>query len=425
MAENIERKSFLDLGGLKTLWNKITNTFASKTELTEEIYKINSDVLELGTELAKVEYDTNLKISGVEDLIETFMPREFENYNAAVASSSSLSPGTVIKILNDSQNVDIDGNPELDSNGEPVIYKKGLYMIFNNKHGILVKLSTTTGSGEDVTLDDLNSVIKELDTKINNVSENSVIDAYVLDENNNILYQVEKEDNSLIFKIDNEFVVNSESLHALTHRAAAVMYGNLVNYISSIPKFKISIVDELPNFETDEISLSTIYLVKNSDVTSNNMYTEYICIDTVDKNTNKHVLSWEKLGEQSLVIDDYATKEYVVQLLSETLQLFVSKNELEEFKTEVFTYIQSTYVTKEEVKDFVNEDKLSETLENYYSKTEADEKFITYEIVDEHFATKDDISEFLTEDEIIGSILYGNIGESIRITDEEIGELNK
>ena len=196
-------------------------------------------------------------------------------------------------------------------------------------------------------------------------------------------------------------------------------------YISSIPKFKISIVDELPNFETDEISLSTIYLVKNSDVTSNNMYTEYICINTVDKNTNKQVLSWEKLGEQSLVIDDYATKEYVVKLLSETLQLFVSKNELEEFKTEVFIYIQSTYVTKEEVKDFVNEDKLSETLENYYSKTEADEKFITYEIVDEHFATKDDISEFLTEDEIIGSIIYGNIGESIRITDEEIGELNK
>lgn len=425
MAENIEKKSFLDLGGLKTLWNKITNTFASKTELTEEIYKINSDVLELGTELAKVEYDTNLKISGVEDLIETFMPREFENYNAAVASSSSLSPGTVIKILNDSQNVDIDGNPELDSNGEPVIYKKGLYMIFNNKHGILVKISTTTGSGEDVTLDDLNSVIKELDSKINNVSENSITDGYVLDENGNLLYKVDKEDNSLIFKVDNEFVVNSESLHALTHRAAAVMYGNLVNYISSIPKFKISIVDELPNFETDEISLSTIYLVKNNDVTSNNMYTEYICIDTVDKNTNKHVLSWEKLGEQSLVIDDYATKEYVIQLLSETLQLFVSKNELEEFKTEVLTYIQSTYATKEEVKDFVNEDKLSETLENYYSKTEADEKFITYEIVDEHFATKDDISEFLTEDEIIGSILYGNIGESIRITDEEIGELNK
>ena len=90
----------------------------------------------------------------------------------------------------------------------------------------------------------------------------------------------------------------------------------------------------------------------------------------------------------------------------------------------VYGVLDKNY-TKEEVKDFVNEDKLSETLENYYSKTEADEKFITYEIVDEHFATKDDISEFLTEDEIIGSILYGNIGESIRITDEEIGELNK
>lgn len=424
MAEDIEKKSFLDWGGLKTLWAKIISTFASKSELNEEIYKVNSDILELGNEVVQLGYDTNTKISGIEDLIETFMPREFENYTEAVAASSLLSPGTVIKILNDSQKYDVDGNPELDSNGEPILYRQGLYMIFNNKHGILVKISTTTGSGEDVTLDDLNNVVKELDAKLDNISENSITAGYVLDENGNVLYQVEKEGNSLIFKVDNEFVVNSESLHALTHKAAAIMYGNLINHISSIPKFKISIVDELPNFETDEISLSTIYLLKNNNETSNNMYAEYICIEAVDKNTNKRTLSWEKLGEQSLVIDDYATKEYVMQLLSETLQSFVSKNELEEFKTEVLTYIQSTYVTKEEIKDFINEDELSKTLENYYNKTEADEKFITYEIADEHFATKDDISEFLTEDEIIGSILYGNIGESIRITDEDINELN-
>lgn len=251
MTENIEKRSFLDLGGLKILWNKITSTFASKAELTKEVYKINSDVL-------------------------------------------------------------------------------------------------------------------ELENEITNVSENYITDGYVLDENDNLLYKADKANSALIFKVDNEFVVNSESLHALTHKAAAAMYGNLVSRISSIPKFKISIVDKLPNFETDEISLSTIYLVKNGDATSNNMYTEYICIDTVDKNTDKHALSWERLGEQSLVIDGYVTEEYVMQLLSETLQLFVSKNELEEFKTEVLTYIQSAYVTKEDVKDFVNEDKLAETLENYF-----------------------------------------------------------
>ena len=73
--------------------------------------------------------------------------------------------------------------------------------------------------------------------------------------------------------------------------------------ISKIPKFAITVVDELP---TSEISLTTVYLVKTSE-TADNMYTEYIYVNNV----------WEKLGEQKVDLTDYYTKNQIDNFLNE------------------------------------------------------------------------------------------------------------
>lgn len=66
--------------------------------------------------------------------------------------------------------------------------------------------------------------------------------------------------------------------------------------ISSIPKFEIAVVESLP---TTDISNTTVYLVANTSTQTNNLYTEYIYVDS----------KWEKLGEQTVDLSGYATTE--------------------------------------------------------------------------------------------------------------------
>lgn len=63
----------------------------------------------------------------------------------------------------------------------------------------------------------------------------------------------------------------------------------------AIPKFKIQVVDQLP---TEDISVSTIYLVRNKD-DQGDLYQEYIYVDG----------KWELLGIQRNFLDDYYTKD--------------------------------------------------------------------------------------------------------------------
>lgn len=67
--------------------------------------------------------------------------------------------------------------------------------------------------------------------------------------------------------------------------------------ISAIPKFAIQVVSELP---TEDISATTVYLVA-SGTDQSNLYTEYINVDG----------KWEKLGEQTVDLTGYYTKEEV------------------------------------------------------------------------------------------------------------------
>lgn len=421
MAEtNIEKKYFLDLGGLKTLWGKISRTFANKTEVESAISQLNTSIGDVAADLESTENAINLRIDGVVDTVDSFTPREYENYTAAVNGVRDLVPGTVIKILTDSPLTNDLGTPVEDENGLVAIYKAGLYVVLDNKSGSIEKLSTASGSGSGEN-------IEEIAVFVDQLNKDAVKEAIVVDEHGTQLSEVNKEGNTLVYKLDDTFVVDSTSVNALTHKAVAVMYGELYEKITAIPKFKIEVVDALPNLETDEISLSTIYLVKTSAIneSTHNLYAEYICTEKTTENGKE--LFWEKLGEQSLAIEDFAKLTDVEAMIATAMQGVVKEDVLaraiEAAKAEVIKSVEENYITKTDAEKFIDANELNSSLSNYYNKGEADNLFLTTDWADSLYAKKTDIEDFLTEDDIIISITEGNIGESIRIDDSLINAL--
>ena len=419
MAENNtnEKKFFLDLGGLKTLWNKINLTFANKAEVEQTVENINTSITDLEADLSHLGEAVNLRIDGVEDTMGTFMPREFNTYTDAVKGAKSIVAGTVIKILEDSQLLDDNGDPVPGEDGSSPVYTAGLYLVLNSSTGHIEKISTASGTGTGGNIEEIAEFIDNLDKEV-------VKTAYFEDENGETLSSVEFGDNALVFKIDNQFQVNSHSVNALTHKAIAAMFGDLQDQITQIPKFKIKVVDKLPVIGRDEISYATIYLCRNAedDPGTSNLYIEYIC---VQDSTNGDY--WEKLGEQSLVLEDFAMKEWVEGEIAVAMQNVVKEDRLsqalESTKGEILTEVADTYITKIDVEKFIDQEELTEQLDYYYTKSEADDRFLSPDFADSKFATKDDIKDFLTEGDVITSIQMGNIGENIRITDEQIEEL--
>ena len=67
------------------------------------------------------------------------------------------------------------------------------------------------------------------------------------------------------------------------------------NMISTIPKFSIKVVDELP---TEDISPTTIYLLR---VEGDDHFEEWVYVDN----------EWDKLGDGNIDLSDYATYNYV------------------------------------------------------------------------------------------------------------------
>lgn len=123
--------------------------------------------------------------------------------------------------------------------------------------------------------------------------------------------------------------------------------------ISAIPKFTIQVVEALPS---TGISYSTIYLVLSGEE-DKSLYTEYIYVD------NK----WEKLGEQSLNLDNYVT----IEKLNETLKNYCTVTTV----TELINKSLENYVTLETM----NAQKyLTEIPENYVTEEKLNNKgFLT------------------------------------------------
>lgn len=99
-------------------------------------------------------------------------------------------------------------------------------------------------------------------------------------------------------KISNGVItLGANTITPLTnHQSLANYYtkSEVNSQISSIPKFAIAVVTDLP---TSNISNTTIYLKKTGDDTQN-LYTEYIYVNS----------KWEQLGTQKLDLSGYLTK---------------------------------------------------------------------------------------------------------------------
>lgn len=99
-------------------------------------------------------------------------------------------------------------------------------------------------------------------------------------------------------KVESNYITNAvkdlENYYTKTQTDSKI--DGLQNQISQIPKFAVKVVTALP---TENISTTTIYLLKTSETETGNLYTEYIYVDG----------KWEELGTQTLDLSGYATKK--------------------------------------------------------------------------------------------------------------------
>lgn len=311
-----DKKLFLDYTGLTTLWNKMKNTFAGKAATDEafgniqnSINTINGDISTINTELDTI--DANVVAS---------TPKEAANYSAALELANSLVPGTIINVK---------GAETVDG----AMYVGGFYIVDGKSPATIKYIGTSSGSVED---DD----VAALENRVSTLEGSVVKTVVYTDGKTSGNYTVEN--NQLIIKYDDTYVANSQSINALTHKAIAAKFGELESLLTAIPKFKIAVVDELP---TSDISTSTIYLVKNADTTSNNLYTEYIYINS----------DWEKLGEQTLDVTNFLTADQVENILAG--KQYATKGELTSAistaTNSIMGDVASTYVRSDALEDIV------------------------------------------------------------------------
>ena len=344
MADN--KKYFLDLGGLQSLWEKMKSTFASITDLQS----VTAQVGTINTNLALLQGN----IDNVEAITLSYAPKFAVNHSDALvkASKEGTAAGSIIIV----------GQDEVK---DGITYPEGFYIVHTDKS--IHYLGTSTGASTPEDLTKLLSRIEEIESQI-------IKSVNIVDGNGNSLGSFTITNNDLLVIYDDEVVADSTSVNALTHRAIAAKFGEFESRLSTIPKFKIEVVDNLP---TSSISFSTIYLVKSDSSDTENMYIEYLYIQDSVKGNH-----WEKLGSQTLALDNYVTKEFLTQTINTAL---------------------SGYAKKTDIDDAVAA-----------AKTEI------YNNISENYATKDDV---LTEQDIIIGIISGNIGDSIKITTEQIEQL--
>lgn len=410
-TQNTQQKYFLDLGGLTTLWNKIKNSFADK-ELTEEsINNININLGELDTQIKTV--DNN--VDNLENTVFAFAPREVTYYADAVEASKSAAAGTLIKVTSGETSAD---------DSTPSGFSTGMYIVTGV--GEIQYISTSDGDSDG-------SSITALGERVTTLEDTVVKSAQIIDENGKSLGQsFSVNDNVLVIAHDDQFDIDSESVRALTHRAVAAKFRDIESTITQIPKFKISVVDELP---TEFISLSTIYLLRNSETYTNNLFTEYIYVEKVkddpDTPEDESKFVWEKLGEQTLVVDDIVTTDQLNQALSIALADYAKKNDVQDLinessnnlKTEIYGKVEETYATKESLEELSKDiEGITGDLDNYLTKEDAATNYLTIANAENIYLSQEAAENkgWMNESEIITSIQLGNIGNAIVITDEQI-----
>lgn len=406
------QKYFLDLVGLTKLWGKIKASFADKEQTQSSIDNINANIDSLDERIEIIDNDVN----NLETTVLTIAPREVNYYSEAIEASKELAVGTPINVKLPDTSAD---------DPTPSGYSTGIYMV--TAPGEIKYISTSDGNADASDITALGNRVETL--------ENSVVkSAEIVDENGTQLGQsFSVADNVLLVAHDDTFDINSESVKALTHRAVAAKFRNIENSLTQIPKFKVAVVDELP---TDEISLSTIYLVRNNNVSDNNLFTEYIYVETVKDNpettdVNESQYAWEKLGEQTLVIEDIVTQNQLNNAINNALSEYSKTADIQDMiseansnlKIDILKTVEETYATIDSVEELAKDiEAVTGDLSKYLTKDDAAVTYLTQIDAANTYLTKVDADNkgWLTEDDVLTSIQSGNIGNAIVITEEQI-----
>ena len=406
------QKYFLDLVGLTKLWGKIKASFADKEQTQSSIDNINANIDSLDERIEIIDNDVN----NLETTVLTIAPREVNYYSEAIEASKELAVGTPINVKLPDMSAD---------DPTPSGYSTGIYMV--TAPGEIKYISTSDGNADASDITALGNRVETL--------ENSVVkSAEIVDENGAQLGQsFSVADNVLLIAHDDTFDINSESVKALTHRAVAAKFRNIENTLTQIPKFKVAVVDELP---TDEISLSTIYLVRNNNVSDNNLFTEYIYVETVKDNpettdVDESKYAWEKLGEQTLVIEDIVTQNQLNNAINTALSEYSKTADIQDMiseansnlKIDILKTVEETYATIDSVEELAKDiEAVTGDLSKYLTKDDAAVTYLTQNDAANTYLTKVDADNkgWLTEDDVLTSIQSGNIGNAIVITEEQI-----
>ena len=406
------QKYFLDLVGLTKLWSKIKASFADKEQTQASIDTINGNIQTLDERIQIVDNDVN----NLETTVLTIAPREVNYYSEAIEASKELAVGTPINVRLPETSAD---------DPTPSGYSTGIYMVVAS--GVIKYISTSDGDADA-------SDITALGERVTSLEDTVVKSAEIIDEKGAQLGQsFSVTDNVLLIAHDDTFDINSESVKALTHRAVAAKFRNIENTLTQIPKFKVAVVDELP---TDEISLSTIYLVRNTNVSDNNLFTEYIYVETVKDNpettdVDESRYSWEKLGEQTLVIEDIVTQNQLNNAINTALSEYSKTADIrdmiseanENLKIDVLKTVEETYATIETVEELAKDiESVTGDLSKYLTKEDAAITYLTQIDATNTYLSKTEAEQkgWLTEDDVLTSIQSGNIGNAIVITEEQI-----
>lgn len=190
-----------------------------------------------------------------------------------------------------------------------------LYGTVNRNSVVALEKATTAESAskqalEDVTkvLDSVTDITERAETAVERAEEAlATVDGFATDEDiTNAL-----KDYYTITEVD-DLIKNVEvDLSDYFKKSETYSRTEIDNKISLIPKFSIKVVPALP---TENISDTTVYLVKDYGITSN-LYTEYIYVEG----------AWETLGVQKVDLSNYYTKEEVDIRIEEIVENSGSK----------------------------------------------------------------------------------------------------
>lgn len=78
--------------------------------------------------------------------------------------------------------------------------------------------------------------------------------------------------------------------------------------LGGIKEFEIELVESLP---TENVDYSTLYFVRNTETTGQNLYTEWIALRVDNPEQGEPEFTWEQIGEKMISLQGYATETWV------------------------------------------------------------------------------------------------------------------